>query len=73
MSIDKRVVQYEIWKECRNHCKFCFLKSYQKNPSSLTKSLETPVYKGFERGERFLKSLPNLSTIPHATLTGITS
>jgi hypothetical protein len=29
------------------------------------------VYKGFERGERFLESLPNLSHIPQATFTNI--
>jgi hypothetical protein len=28
------------------------------------------VYKGFEMGERFLESLPNLSTISQETLTG---
>ena len=25
MSINKRIIQYEVWKECKNHCKFCFL------------------------------------------------
>lgn len=23
--MSKRIIQYEIWKECRNRCKFCFL------------------------------------------------
>ena len=35
--------------------------------SSLTKSLETPLYKGFEGHERYILSLPNLSTISHVT------
>lgn len=25
MSLNKRIIQYEVWKECHNHCKFCFL------------------------------------------------
>lgn len=26
MTMSKRIIQYEVWKECHNHCKFCFLK-----------------------------------------------
>jgi len=26
MAMNKRIIQYEVWKECHNHCKFCFLK-----------------------------------------------
>lgn len=25
MTMTKKVFQYEVWKECHNHCKFCFL------------------------------------------------
>ena len=44
-----------------------FLYYSTKIPPSLTKFLETPLYKGFEGRERFFLSLPNLSTISHVT------
>jgi hypothetical protein len=42
--------------------------AYKKISPSLNKSLETPLYKGFEGLERFLRSLPNLSLISQETL-----